>query len=67
MATGTLGYKLNEYDKYVLTLSSSSTSPTAKTEGFMVIEVDDIAEGGGTQHEEKMKQLEKMLKFGKIK
>ena len=59
VATGTLGYKLNEYDKCVLTLPSSSTSPTAKTEGFMVIEVDDIAEGGGTQHEEK-------LKFGKI-
>ena len=66
VATGTLGYKLNEYDKCVLTLPSSNTAPAAKTEGFMVIEVDDIAEGGGPQHEEKMKQLEKMLKFGKI-
>jgi len=64
--TETLGYKMNEYDKCVATLPSTDQSKDAKTEGFLVIEVDDIAEAGGPRHQQKMQELEQKLKFGKI-
>lgn len=42
--TKQLGYVLNPYDKCVLTLLSDAD---ASTEGFIVVEVDDLAEAGG--------------------
>eukprot|EP00435_Cladocopium_sp_Y103_P022132 s1863_g5.t1 len=65
-ATEQLGYVVNCYDRCILTLPSSSNAPGSLTDGFMVIEVDDIAEAGGPRHQERMRQLESMLKFGKI-
>ena len=64
--TETSGYKMNEYDKCVATLPSTDQSKDQKTEGFLVIEVDDIAEAGGPRHQQKMQELEQKLKFGKI-
>ena len=64
--TKQLGYVLNPYDKCVLTLPSESTRADASTEGFIVVEVDDLAEAGGPKHKKKMKELEGLLKFGKI-
>ena len=66
LITNRLGYVLNPYNKCVLTLPSKSSKPDAPTEGFIVIEVDDLAEAGSERHVEKMKELEKLLKFGKI-
>ena len=66
LITNRLGYVLNPYDKCVLTLPSESSRPDAPTEGFIVIEVDDLAEAGSEKHVKKMKELEKLLKFGKI-
>ncbi|CAL1162763.1 unnamed protein product [Cladocopium goreaui] len=66
VATEKLGYSVNTYDKCVLTLPSLDPSPGATTEGYMVIEVDDIIEAGGSRHEAKMKTMESLLKFGKI-
>eukprot|EP00435_Cladocopium_sp_Y103_P070714 s172_g35.t2 len=68
-ATEKLKYEVNCYDRCILTLPAEESkrgSPGALTEGFIVIEVDDIAEGGGPRHLEKMKQLESMLTFGKV-
>ena len=66
MATERLGYHVNSYDKCILTLPSQDPREGAPTEGFMVIEVDDIAEAGNARHEAKMKEMETMLKFGKV-
>ena len=66
IATEQLGYSLNSYDRCVLTLGSNDASPSAKTEGFIVLEVDDIAEAGSPLHVRKMQQLESLLKFGKV-
>ncbi len=66
LITEDLGYKLNDYDKCVATLPSLDPHPKARTDGFLVIEVDDIAEGGGERHQKKMAELEKKLKFGKV-
>ena len=52
--------------KCLATLPSADKSKDDKTEGFLVIEVDDIAEAGGPRHQQKMTELEKRLKFGKI-
>ena len=45
--TKQLGYVLNPYNKCVLTLPSERTRADASTEGFIVVEVDDLAEAGG--------------------
>ena len=66
LVTDDLGYKLNDYDKCVATLPSMDPHPKAQTDGFLVIEVDDIAEAGGERHQKKMLELEKKLKFGKV-
>lgn len=66
VVTDELGYKLNEYDKCVATLPSTDRKGNALTEGFLVIEVDDIAEAGNARHQAKMDELEKRLKFGKV-
>ena len=65
-----LGYRVNVYDRCVLTLDSQAEpggDPSAlKTEGIMVLEVDDILEAGGPRHRAKMDELEKKLRFGKV-
>ena len=66
ISTEKLGYQVNVYDKCILTLPSEDPREGAPTQGFMVIEVDDIAEAGNAKHLAKMKELEEMLKFGKI-
>ncbi|CAK8993884.1 unnamed protein product [Durusdinium trenchii] len=66
IATEELGYHVSVYDKCVLTLPAQDASPEALTEGYMVIEVDDIIEAGGKRHEALMKRMEERLNFGKI-
>jgi hypothetical protein len=66
VATEQLDYVVNCYDRCVLTLPSKDPQPGAPSEGFIVIEVDDIAEAGGAEHVKCMQKLEAMLKFGKI-
>ena len=64
-AVGLCG-EVNCYDRCVLTLPSKSSQPGSPSEGFIVIEVDDIAEAGGAEHVKRMKKLEAMLRFGKV-
>ena len=47
-------------------LPSKDPQPGASSEGFSVIEVDDILEAGGAEHVKCMQKLEAMLKFRKI-
>ena len=63
-----LGYRVNVYDRCVLTLDAqgSEGDPNIKTDGIMVLEVDDILEAGGPRHRAKMDELEKKLRFGKV-
>ena len=63
-----LGYRINCYDKCLLTLDAEENGkedPT-KTQGVIVIEVDDILEAGGPRHRKLMQRLESKFKFGKI-
>ena len=50
----------------MLTLPGEKANEMTPTDGFMVIEVDDIAEAGNDRHRAKMEELRKLLKFGKI-
>ena len=62
-----LGYRINAYDRCVLTLDSKESSEHPKqTQGIIVIEVDDLLEAGGKRHQSLMRQLEERFKFGKI-
>ena len=61
-----LGYRVNAYDRCVLTLDNESGIPGHPTEGIIVVEVDDILESGNERHRNKMARLEKKLRFGKI-
>ena len=71
-----LGYRVNPYDRCILTLDDTDGDPDnamvaygenyQKTKGIIVIEVDDILEAGSSSHREKMKWLEGKLRFGKI-
>ena len=65
LATEDLGFEVNPYDKCVLTLPSADPSKKL-TEGFLVIEADDIAEAGSARHFELMTKMESMLTFGKV-
>lgn len=63
------GYRVNCYDRCVLTLDGKEAGKEDSrtyTQGIMVIEVDDILEAGNKVHREKMQWLEGRLKFGKI-
>ena len=66
LVTETLGYHLNAYDKCCMILSGNDKSESALSQGFTVLTVDDIAEGGSELHMQRMKQLEGLLTFGKI-
>ena len=60
-----LGYRINPYDRCVLTLDSEDRSDHAPKEGILLIEVDDVLESGGEVHQRKMKALQERLRFGK--
>ena len=60
-----LGYRINPYDRCVLTLDAEGHDPKAATQGIIVIEVDDVLEAGNENHQKKMRWLEEKLKFGK--
>eukprot|EP00435_Cladocopium_sp_Y103_P020466 s1075_g5.t1 len=66
VATENLDYVVNCYDRCVLTLPAKDPQPNALSEGFIVIEVDDIAEAGSEEHMKRMRELEATLKFGKV-
>ena len=59
-----LGYRVNVYDRCVLTLDGADGKDT--TEGVIILEVDDILEAGTAIHQKKMELLEKRLRFGKV-
>ena len=71
-----LGYRVNPYDRCILTLDDVEGDPEntmvaygetyQKTKGIIVIEVDDILEAGEADHRKKMEWLESKLRFGKI-
>lgn len=48
--TKQLGYVRNPCDKCVLTLPSESARADALTEGFIVVEVDDLADERTRRH-----------------
>ena len=64
-----LGYKLNPYDKCILTLPATELKKDETkdllTEGIVVIEVDDLLEGGNARHQRLMDSLSKKILFGK--
>ena len=62
--TGKLGYKVCPYEPCVLVLPADR--PSEPTRGLMVIEVDDVIEGGDEKHRALVKQLEGIITFGKI-
>ena len=65
-----LGYRVNPYDRCVLTLDNDEAQQGAEepnhTRGVIVVEVDDLLEAGDDHHRKKMDWLEKRLRFGKI-
>eukprot|EP00439_Symbiodinium_sp_Y106_P061983 s82_g9.t1 len=61
--TGRLGYKVCPYEPCILVLPSSE--PSQSTQGVLVIEVDDVIEGGDQRHRALMADLEGSITFGK--
>ena len=64
-----LGYKLCPFDRCVLVLHadpSEKLEDQDKTQGIVVIEIDDLLEAGSPRHREKMTLLEKRFNFGKV-
>ncbi|OLQ12867.1 hypothetical protein AK812_SmicGene3197 [Symbiodinium microadriaticum] len=64
-----LGYKLCPFDRCVLVLHadpSEKLEDQDKTQGIVVIEIDDVLEAGSPRHREKMELLEKRFNFGKV-
>ena len=64
-----LGYRVNVYDRCVLTLDGQANDDPkvqVPTQGILVLEVDDMLEAGNETHRQKMKILEQKLRFGKI-
>ena len=71
-----LKYRVNPFDRCVLTLDADVDNPDEKvtvygqtyyrTRGIIVIEVDDLLEAGSAEHRAKMSWLEGKLKFGKV-
>ena len=59
------GFALPHQLPRVLTLDAESRHADAKTEGVIVIEVDDLFEAGSELRRRKMERLAGKLKFGK--
>eukprot|EP00973_Karenia_brevis_P007739 1051151-Karenia_brevis.AAC.1 len=61
-----MGYVCNPYDKCIMTLPSSSSSKI--NDGVVLIEVDDILDGGPTaRHRMKFKRFYRRWKCAKFK
>eukprot|EP00973_Karenia_brevis_P030128 4152534-Karenia_brevis.AAC.1 len=61
-----MGYVRNPYDKSIMTLPSSTSSKV--NDGVVLIEVDDILEGGPTaRHRKKIDRFYRRWKCGKCK
>ena len=80
-----LGYRINAYDRCVLTLDGipedgeeeldadnavirgiKKDGALLRTQGIIVVEVDDLLEAGGPRHRKLMERLEARMKFGKV-
>ena len=64
-----LGYKLCPFDRCVLVLDADPNEKLEdqeKTQGIVVVEIDDLLEAGSQRHREKMALLEKRFRFGKV-
>ncbi|CAE7228874.1 pol [Symbiodinium sp. CCMP2592] len=61
--TGKLGYKICPYEPCILVLPADE--PNQSTQGVLVIEVDDVIEGGDQHHRQQMASLEDSITFGK--
>ena len=61
-----LGYIRNPYDKCIMTLPSQTPGRTT-VEGIVLIEVDDILEGGTAEHRARMDLFYKKYQCGKRK
>ena len=59
-----MGYVRNPYDKCVLNLPSKSN---VLSDGVILVEVDDLLEGGTSQHRKNMDTFYKRWKCGKKK
>ena len=59
---------MNVYDRCVLTLDGKKeeNEDENRTQGIIVIEVDDVLEAGGPRHQALMKKLESIFTFGKV-
>jgi len=63
-----LGYVRNYYDKCVMTLPVESAATTGKVnDGVILIEVDDLLEGGSPRHRKLMEKFYTKYKCGKKK
>ena len=61
-----MGYVRNPYDKCIFTLSSG-TKDKAENQGIVLVEADDILEGGNAVHRKNMEQFFSKYKCGKRK
>ena len=60
-----LKYRVNPYDRCVLTLDAEAKNAEALTEGIILIEVDDLYETGSQRQRRNMEWLASKLRFGK--
>ena len=66
-----LGYERNPYEKCAMVLPPSSDGTVRgkkqnyENEGLVLIEVDDILEGGNARHRKLMKEFYSVYNFGK--
>jgi len=61
-----LGYRENPYDACVYTLPAEVKTLPAYNRGVVIINVDDLMEGGGHQHQANMAELRQKFLFGKV-
>eukprot|EP00913_Durusdinium_trenchii_P000984 g908.t1 len=66
-----LGYRVNVYDRCILTLdgpqeSEKDPNKQVPTQGILVLEVNDALEAGNEVHRQKTQTLEQKLRFGKV-
>ena len=61
-----MGYRRNPYDKCVMSLPSTDPKTTV-SDGYVLIEVDDLLESGNEVHRANMKKFYARYKCGKMK
>ena len=62
-----LGYVRNPYEKCAMILPPPVGSDSVENEGIILIEVDDVLEGGKARHKKLMEQFYRQYTFGKRK